>query len=70
MFSTTPIRELLRCITDQRRLADAATSFMARMAHRRTEDACAAELRARKAPGYTDAVLPEKPAVLLSPLDR
>ncbi len=49
MFTKMPTHELLRCVTDQRTLADAATSFAIRMEHRRIEDAGTAELRARKA---------------------
>lgn len=67
MFTKTPVRELVRYVADQRRLADAATNFATRMEHRRAEGACAAELRARKAPGYTDPMAPENPKVLRSP---
>lgn len=67
MFTKTPIGELVRCVADQRILADAATCFATRMGHRRTEDACAAELRARRAPGYTGPMAAENPKVLRSP---
>jgi hypothetical protein len=59
--------ELTQCAADHRKLADAATDFTTRMHHRRIEEECAEELRARRAPGYTEPKLPENPKIL-SPL--
>jgi hypothetical protein len=66
-MQTRKTSELTRCVTDERKLADAATNFTIRMHHRRIEEGCAAELRARKAPGYTEPVPPENPRVLGTP---
>ena len=67
MLTKAKILELERCLTEERKLADAARSFETRMRHRRTEQRCMAALRAGKAPGYTEPMSPEKPFVIVEP---